>query len=166
MKMIKEIVFDLKDYDERGSVFQRKAVRGIVKKGEKYLIIHGKYGDHKFPGGGMDEGESLLDTLFREVLEETGYQVKEESVSDYILVHERRKGMFNDCLDMDSWYYFCEVGEEVGERNLDEYEKEYEYEVEWMDLDEVLRKNEEVKDRRMIPWIDREILVMREILGM
>lgn len=166
MKMIKEIVFDLKDYDERGSVFQRKAVRGIVKKGEKYLIIHGKYGDHKFPGGGMDEGESLLDTLFREVLEETGYQVKEESVSDYILVHERRKGMFNDCLDMDSWYYFCEVGEEVGERNLDEYEKEYEYEVEWMDLDEALRKNEEVKDRRMIPWIDREILVMREILGM
>lgn len=164
--MIKEIVFDLKDYDERGSVFQRKAVRGIVKKGEKYLIIHGKYGDHKFPGGGMDEGESLLDTLFREVLEETGYQVKEESVSDYILVHERRKGMFNDCLDMDSWYYFCEVGEEVGERNLDEYEKEYEYEVEWMDLDEALRKNEEVKDRRMIPWIDREILVMREILGM
>lgn len=164
--MIKEITMDLRDYDETENVFQRKAVRGIIKNGNKYLIIHGKYGDYKFPGGGMDEGETLLDTLYREVLEETGYRVKEESISDYILVHERRKGMFNDRLEMDSWYYFCEVGREVEERKLDEYEKEYEYEVEWMELKEALRKNEEVKDRKMIPWIDREMLVMREILEM
>ena len=48
---IKEYNLDLKDYKEGGSVFRRRAVRGIIKQGEKYLVIHGKYGDYKFPGG-------------------------------------------------------------------------------------------------------------------
>ena len=39
---IKEYNLDLKDYKEGGSVFRRRAVRGIIKQGEKYLVIHGK----------------------------------------------------------------------------------------------------------------------------
>ena len=39
---IEEISLDLQDYQEGGTVFKRKAVRGIVRQGEKYLVIHGK----------------------------------------------------------------------------------------------------------------------------
>lgn len=46
----KELILDLNDYIEGGTVFKRKAVRGIVKHKDKYLVIHGKYGDYKFPG--------------------------------------------------------------------------------------------------------------------
>lgn len=162
--MIKELFLDLKDYDESMRVYRRRAVRAIVRKGDKYLIIHGKYGDHKFPGGGMKDTEDFLDTLSREILEETGYKLKPQTAKDFILVHEKRRGIFNDLLDMDSWYFFCEVEDEVYERQLDDYEKEYEYEVSWLDLEEALRKNEMIKDRRMIPWVDREILVMKELL--
>lgn len=164
--MIKELELDLKDYITGGSVFKRSAVRGIVKRGDKYLIIHGKYGDYKFPGGGMEQGEERMDTLLREVQEETGYRVIPESVGDYILVHEKRKGDPSDLMEMDSWYYYCEVQQTAGERNLDDYEKEYNYQVEWLALDEIIHRNEAVTNKENIPWVDRELMVMKEVKSM
>lgn len=165
-KCIKELTLDLKDYREGGTVFKRQAVRGIVRHKDKYLVIHGKYGDYKFPGGGRNRGEELLDTLIREVQEETGYKVTADSVTDYILVHEKRKGNPDDLLEMDSWYYFCDVEETAGDRNLDDYEKEYDYQVAWLSLPEILRKNEAVEHYEKIPWVVRETMVMQELLKM
>ena len=56
---MKELVIDLKDYKEDAKVFKRTAARGIIEKDGKFLIIHSKYGDYKFPGGGKEEGETL-----------------------------------------------------------------------------------------------------------
>lgn len=161
--MIKEFNLDLENYIVGGTVYKRKAVRGIIKHGDRYLIIHGKYGDYKFPGGGMNDGEELFDTLIREVQEETGYRVIRESIGDYFLVHEKRKGHPDDLLEMDSWYYFCDVEDNAGERNLDDYEKEYDYQVEWLSLDEIIRKNQVVSNTEDIPWVIREVTVMEEI---
>lgn len=161
---IKELTLDLKDYTEGGTVFKRQAVRGIIRNKDKYLVIHGKYGDYKFPGGGREQGEELSDTLVREVQEETGYKVAPGSVTDYILVHEKRKGDPEDLLEMDSWYYFCNVEGPAGERNLDDYEKEYDYQVAWLPLPEIIRRNEAVEQYEKIPWIVRETMVMKELL--
>lgn len=163
---IKELTLDLQDYIESGTVFHRKAVRGIVRHKDKYLVIHGKYGDYKFPGGGMKDGEELRDTLLREVREETGYRVAPESIADYILVHEKRKGDPEDLLEMDSWYYFCDVGETIYARNLDDYEKEYRYQAAWMALPDIIRGNESVERYEKVPWVVRETMVMRELCGM
>jgi 8-oxo-dGTP pyrophosphatase MutT (NUDIX family) len=114
----------------------------------------------------MEPGESLPDTLVREVREETGYRVVLESIGDYLLVHEKRNGNPDDWLEMDSWYYFCDVEEKPCERDLDEYEKEYDYRVTWMTLAEMLQKNEAVTDRGRIPWVTREAVVMRELYRM
>lgn len=161
---MEKLTIDLQDYMEGGSVYKRTAVRGIIQKDKKYLFIHSKYGDHKFPGGGMEQGESLEQTLMREVQEETGYLVKKESISDGILVHEKRKGDPDDILEMDSYYYFCDTYETIGERNLDEYEKEFDYKVSWMTLEEAITNNESVKNYENIPWIKREIMVMKILL--
>lgn len=163
-RCIKELNLDLKNYIEGGSVFKRKAVRGIVKHEDKFLVIHGKYGDYKFPGGGVNDGETLQDTLVREVQEETGFRVIPDSIADYILVQERRKGYPDDLLEMDSWYYLCDVYDITYERNLDDYEKEYDYQVKWLTLSDIIQKNEAVKDHDKIPWIVREMMVMRELL--
>lgn len=163
---IKEMTLDLKDYIAGGTVFKRKAVRGIIRHEDKYLVIHGKYGDYKFPGGGMEDGEDLTDTLFREVQEETGCMVIADSIQDYILVHEKRKGDPSDLLEMDSWYFFCDIEKVVGERNLDEYEQEYNYQVAWLPLDDIIRKNESVEEYGKIPWIVRETMVMRAVQEM
>ena len=162
---MKERIIDLKNYIENGSVFKRTAVRGIIERDGKYLIIHSKYGDYKFPGGGAHEGESLTDTLIREVREETGYEVLIESIEEYMKVNEKRKGEPEDLLDMDSYYFFCQVSEIAGDRDLDDYEEEYDYQVAWMTLEDIIAKNESVENHENIPWVSRETLVMKELLA-
>lgn len=163
-RQMKEIIIDLKNYMENGTVFKRIAARGIVERDGKYLIIHSKHGDYKFPGGGQKKGETLEETLIREIQEETGYKVIPESVRDGIKIHEKRKGDIDDLMEMESYYFYCQVEEEVGDKNLDDYEKEYDYQVEWMGLEDIIEKNELVENFEKIPWIVRENMVMKELL--
>ena len=48
------------------------------------LLIHSPRGDWEFPGGQVEEGETLPHALEREILEETGFNVK---VSRLVGVH-------------------------------------------------------------------------------
>lgn len=47
---------------------------------------------------------------------------------------------------------------------MDEYEKEYDYQVDWLPLEEIIGRNELVENYENIPWIIRETMVMKEIL--
>ena len=49
----------------------RVAVRGIIFIDGKLLLIEGKSGEVKLPGGGIDPGEDDYAALVREVKEET-----------------------------------------------------------------------------------------------
>jgi len=40
-----------------------KVARAIISEEDNYLLIYSKYGDYKSPGGGMEKGETLEDTL-------------------------------------------------------------------------------------------------------
>lgn len=58
---------------------RRVTVRGIIKKDGKIFAqrLKNKEGVNNFwctPGGGLDSGESLLDGLHRELIEETGVE--------------------------------------------------------------------------------------------
>lgn len=162
---MKEMTIDLKNYIENGTVFRRTAVRGIIQRDGRYLMIHGmKYGDYKFPGGGRHVDEELIDTLVREVQEETGYHVVSKTADPYMKVTERRKGDPDDMMEMISWYYLCDVEAEPGTRNLDEYEEEYDYRVEWMNLEEAIAANARVEELDAVPWVVRENKVIRQVL--
>lgn len=162
---MRELVIDLENYIEGGTVFKRTAVRGIIRRNGRFLIIHSmKYGDYKFPGGGKHADEELLDTLVREVQEETGYRVKPETARVYMKVMERRKGDPDDLMEMTSWYYVCDVEDEPGGRNLDDYEEEYDYRVQWMSLEDAVAANERVEQPQAVPWVVREKEVMRQVL--
>lgn len=155
-----KLTIDLKNYEPGNPVSERTAARGIIRRGEDCLMIFSKYGDYKFPGGGMENGESLEETLIREVKEETGYQVIKESIRKYGQVLERRKGEGSSILEMDSHYYVCDIREEAGERNLDEYEKEYDYQIVWIPLKEALENNNRIIGKKECPWAAREAKVM------
>lgn len=159
-----ELLIDLKNYKVNGSVFKRTAARGIIACNGKFLIIYSKYGDYKFPGGGVKAGESLKEALLREVQEETGYMVIPDSIEEYMKVTEKRKGEPEDLMEMDSYYFFCQVEDTAGNRNLDDYEKEYDYQVAWLPLEEIIEKNQAVADYENIPWVVRETMVMKKLL--
>jgi 8-oxo-dGTP pyrophosphatase MutT (NUDIX family) len=160
------LFIDLNNYKKDGTVYKRTASRAIIKKDNKYLMIYSKYGDYKFPGGGVKEGENLIDTVIREVKEETGYKVIRESVNPFGKVSEKRKGNFEDLLDMVSHYFYCKVEEIIGETNLDDYEKDYNYKYIWITLEKAIEKNEEVKEFDKCPWIIRDTKVMELLANM
>ncbi len=160
-----DITIDLKNYDSENPIFKRTASRAIIADGDKYLLIFSKYGDYKFPGGGKEEGEEIEATVIREVQEETGYRVVRDSIKKYGKVLERRKGEKGNIMVMDSHYYFCEVESEAGNRSLDEYEEEYDYEVVWMTLPEAIEKNKQITDIDACPWVIRDTKVMESLVN-
>ncbi len=167
-KIWKELQIDRKNYDPdaeaNGSVYHRVACRGIICQNGKYLMIRSKYGDYKFPGGGWEKGENYLQTLFREVQEETGYHVIADSIRDAYFVTEKRKGDPEALLIMKNLYFYCDVEIQAGNRNLDEYEKEYEYEVIWTDLQAAVQGNEKLAENTLTPWAAREEMIMRDLM--
>ena len=62
--------------DSIGNVNYREAVRAVIVRGNKILMVHSTNRDYKFPGGGIKKGENRIDALKREVKEETGYDLK------------------------------------------------------------------------------------------
>ena len=51
------------------------SVRAVVLRDQEVLMVQDPDGYHIIPGGRREAGESLHDTVVREVLEETGWQV-------------------------------------------------------------------------------------------
>ena len=142
MKTLFEI--DLKDYDENGSRFERPSVRGIIFKDDKIALVHSKkYDYYKFPGGGCKKGENQIETLIREVQEETGLVVIPSSVKEYGMVHRIQKGDIDDIFVQDNYYYFCEVEDIIQNQNLDDYEDEENFTLEFVTISEAIKTNKE-----------------------
>ena len=124
---------DKKDYKENGTVGIRPSVRGIIVKDKKIAMIYSKkYNYYKFPGGGALAGEQQIDTLIREVKEESGLCVIRNSVREYGFVHRVQKGIKEDIFIQDNYYYLCDAEEDIGSQQLDAYEKEEQFTLEFV----------------------------------
>jgi len=140
MKKLFEI--DLKDYDENAPRFERPSVRGIILKEGKIALVHSlKYDYYKFPGGGCEKNENHHATLIREVKEETGLAVISSSIKEFGMVHRIQKGDFGDTFVQDNFYYFCDVEKEVENQNLDDYENEENFTLEFVSIEHALNVN-------------------------
>ena len=89
-------ILDEKNYTDEMRVFERFGVRALIQKDGLFAMQRGKKGEYKIPGGGMDEGENLIQTLAREVLEETGLVIKPETMKELGAILEIRKDIFDD----------------------------------------------------------------------
>ena len=136
---IKEIIMrnlftlDKKNYDPNGTVGRRPSVRGIIISDGRIAMMHSlKYDYYKLPGGGIEEGESLEDTLVREVREESGLVVKRDTVKEFGYVRRIEKGRYEDIFIQENFYYLCEVETEVESQQLDDYEEEERFVLEFV----------------------------------
>lgn len=165
--MEKLFTIDLKDYNESDRVFRRPSARAIIIKGDKIALVYSKVEKYyKFPGGGIHDDEDKREALIREVREEVGMVVKPETIKEFGSVLRRQKGKEEGVIfEQENYYYFCETEDELVSQELDEYEKEAEFELRIVPIDEAIAANEAYKSKDSFNpvMIKRECRVLRMI---
>jgi len=165
MRTIK--VFDSANYEPHWTKHKRDSARAIIFVGDKLLMVRSqKYGEYKFPGGGINPGETHIKTLVREVLEETGHSLLVECAEEYGKTLNMRKGWSKDeIFEQESFYYICKVDETLHTQPSpdDGYEKDYGYTPILVSLDDAISANEKLLDMPEIPWTERDLFVLREL---
>lgn len=164
--MVFNEVIGIQNKPAKAGIIHRVAVRAIVWKDKKLLMVLNNKGDYKFPGGGVEENEDYTEAVIREVLEETGYMI--DRVDEKIgMVVERRVDIYkeNTIFEMTSNYYLCTIHAEQTDQKLDDYEKELEFQPIWIDIDEAILRNEYLvsKNADMNQWIIRELFVLKKM---
>ncbi|RYI30213.1 NUDIX domain-containing protein [Bacillus infantis] len=144
----------------------REAVRAIIIQDDLILLLQTITGGYKFPGGGVEEGETCTEALIREVAEETGYtscRVKEKAGE----VVERRIDEYDDrfIFQMNSHFYICELNDFVlAAQQLDTYEAELGFIPKWVAIDEAIEENKKAIGKiKNHTWLKRENFVLEEL---
>ena len=142
MRLLREVLHN-QVVNLHGRTVSREAVRGLILDDRKLLMVFSqKNGDYKFPGGGIEAGESHEVALRREVQEEIGMQVIEINqpfgkVIEYDFPLEKDYDVFK----MTSYYYWCKVDNLRGIQSLDPYEDELGFLPVWIEIDSAIRTN-------------------------
>lgn len=167
MRLLFEI--DTKDYDINGVAFVRHSARCIhIKNGLAAMVHSIKYDYYKFPGGGIEKDESPEHAMIREAREEAGLVVIPESVKEYGYVHRIQKSDHDgeDYFVQDNYYYFCDVEEAIYSQDLDDYEADEKFTLEYVEPDKAVFVNRNVnhgpKDQTMLEREARVLELLKE----
>ena len=111
-------------------------IYGIAIENGK-ILISPQYDGYDFPGGTAEKGETHIETLVREVKEETGYLVQPiELLNIYTSFFHHAK----ENKDYQSYliYYLVKIVDgEISNEGFDEDEKEYAKTAKWINMEEL-----------------------------
>ena len=141
----------------------RKACRAIIIEDDKLLLSYAKNIDqYMLPGGGIEIGESEVECVKRELIEETGYSIEVDECTLEI------KEYYEDFLYIN--HYF--VGKVIGqkERHLTEEEIEEGLEPRWVDLEDIISifaSHEKYKNtlEKRSGMYQRELIALNNVLS-
>ena len=158
---------DRKDYIEDGTRRVRPSVRTIIIRDGKVAMLHVlRYDYYKFPGGGIEPGETHEQTAIRETREEAGLVVIPGTVREYGNVHRLEKdSKWADVLDQDNYYYFCEIEPEILPQALEEKEAYDQLTLEFVDPREAIKVNRSLDHGKKSPLsVERATRVLEILL--
>lgn len=152
------LYLDGENYTDDLPEIVRTAVRGIIFVDGKLLLIEDSKHEVKLPGGGQEEGETDMETLIREVREETGCTVIPETVRPFGYIEEKRRSFHEDGIwHQFSRLYFCDVTDERSDTEYSENEKKYGMRFRMYTIDEAIAKNRAMLDQiGALAWNQRE----------
>lgn len=163
---------DSKDYDESWEKFYRPSVRGIIfdEEGNIAMIYSQKLHFYKFPGGGTEGDETHVETLAREVKEETGMTLIPESAEEFgevLRIQKRDDAGKNTIFVQYNYYYFCKVEDEIGEQDLDDKEKALDFILKFVPIQEAINanaafKSDDIFKKQMVEREKRVLEIIKE----
>ncbi len=141
MKLLK--VLDEKNYTEEMELYEVTHSRALIFKNGKYAMHRAKTGEYKLPGGRLEAGETPIEAVIREVMEETGLIVIPSSIEPIGEITEIRKDVFEDNMKYicHSFYYRCDVKDETVMATPSENEIAKGLRLEWAELDDIIAEN-------------------------
>lgn len=151
-----------------GKPFVRNAYRAVIYDSGKLLMVYSRINkEFKFSGGGKEPGETIIETLSREV-KEVGYSISRIQeivgiITEYNTAQEKKYNYFK----MISEYYLVTVDSNLHVQKLDDYEKKLAFEPKWIYPQEAFDNNKEtIKNSTILsPWIERETIVLEKLLN-
>ncbi|ENM6577810.1 NUDIX domain-containing protein [Vibrio fluvialis] len=148
-------------------ILQRKAARAIVLDGEDILMLYTeRYHDYTLPGGGVDEGEDILQGMVRELEEETGAQ-NIHNIKPFGLYEEFRPWYKDDVdvMHMVSYCFTCKIDRELGDTNYEDYEIKNGMKPVWINIRDAITHNEltMAESEKKGMSIERETFLLRLI---
>jgi len=126
------------------NTFVRNAARAIVLKGDMILMLYtARYHDYTLPGGGVDENETILAGLIRELQEETGAQ-NIRDIEDFGLYEEFRPWDKDgyEIMQMRSYCYVCNIDSKLGATKYEDYEVKNGMKPVWLNIYDAIQHNQ------------------------
>ncbi|MBP6037751.1 MAG: NUDIX domain-containing protein [Candidatus Saccharimonas sp.] len=115
--------------------FSRQAARAVLTNQNKQIAVMNftKNGSFKLPGGGVDDGEDIVEALHREIEEETGYHIT--NIKELGVVEEDR---YFCGMHQTSYCFTADVTDFVGTK-LTEHERSEGMNLRWaQSIDEAI----------------------------
>ncbi|MBR4462670.1 MAG: NUDIX domain-containing protein [Erysipelotrichaceae bacterium] len=160
---------DKKDYAQCTHAFTRNSARSIIIRDGKVAMIHSlQYDYYKFPGGGIENGENPVEAMIRETQEEAGLVIIPESVKEYGYVHRIQRSDMDatECFIQDNYYYLCRVKDVMVPQQLDDYEAQESYRLEYVEPLVAMNKNYNVMNSPYNQMMfEREARVLENLIA-
>ena len=159
------LLLDGGNYTDDMPEIVRIAVRGVIFVDGKLLLIEDNKNEVKLPGGGQEKGENDIETLIREVREETGCTVITETVRPFGYIEEKRKSFHENMIwHQFSRLYFCDVTGERSDTEYSENEKKHGIRLRMYTIDEAIAKNYAMLNNiGKLAWNQREYRTLQLI---
>lgn len=167
-KVVQEIITNKHNLTEADITEVVKRVKILVINSKEEILLGYSHNNYQFPGGHVEDGESLLQTVKREMLEETGIDLEVKNIEPFAV----GLGYYKDWpaegknRKIEIYYYEIKTDEKpnLNKTSYTENEKDGGFELRSIPLNKVkdeLKKNaEEFGDKR---GITREMLELFEI---
>ena len=160
---MKEVVYNpdnLKKEDIDEVVIRAK---GLIINSKNEISLGYSHGTYQFPGGHLEENESLDECLVREIKEETGIELKEYNMKPFYKTVYYTKNYYNSGKNRKNeiYFYIIKTDEAVNmaNSNLDDWEKSGNYEIRVVPLNEVENiLNSTINDNPINEVIYKEML--------
>ena len=142
LKTIRDKDFGL-DFPDPEVYTERKAARAIVFDQNNTIAmlysINKNY--HKIPGGGVENGEDIIQALRREMIEEIGCEI--DNIKELGIIEEYKN---QSSVHQISYYFTANLKGEKGKPQLTEKESDEGFQTVWLSIDGVIKILEIEKD--------------------